>query len=169
MQNRPKLVIEKDRIDHILLGLGWIGWIFLALLPIFYYSELPAEIPRHYGLDGQADAWDDKGMIWSLPTIGSILFFGLMVLRRFPHLFNYPVEITEANAYRHYKSAARLMTVLNTVIILSFAYITFATIQSGMGSMPGLGSWFLPIFLLLIFGAIALYLYKTLAKGDQKQ
>ncbi len=163
LNDRPRINIEKDTLDHIIIGVGWIGWIALILMPIFYYSELPEEIPRHYGLDGQADAWSGKSVIWSLPMIGSILFFGLLILRRFPHILNYPTKITAENAEQQYRMAGRILSITNTLMVLAFSYITFASIQNGLGRMDGLGSWFLPVFVGLILLSIAYYLYQMLA------
>ena len=48
--------------------------IVIAVLPIIYLSQiwdsLPQTIPTHYGLDGQADKFGDKGMLlWFVPTV----------------------------------------------------------------------------------------------------
>jgi uncharacterized membrane protein len=87
-KNQHPIKIPKERIDYFLLALSWLGWLSLVLLPAFSYQELPNRIPIHFDSRGEADGWDDKFAIWELPFIGSILFFGILLLLIFFHLFN---------------------------------------------------------------------------------
>ena len=159
---RPKLKIEPEPIDRIVESIGVIGVILLIGLPIIHYSGLPDIIPRHYGLSGEPDGFSGKGIIWTLPAIGLIMYVGMAILNKFPHIFNYPKEITSENAERQYKIATKLVRFLNTIIVCVFCYITYATIQTALGKQSGLGSYFTPIFVVLIFGTIGIYLYKSI-------
>ena len=62
------------------------------------YFELPEIIPTHYNEAGEADSYGDKLNILALPIISTLLFIGLTILNKRPHLFNYPSEITKENA-----------------------------------------------------------------------
>ena len=157
-----KIEIEPEPIDRIVESIGVIGVILLIGLPIFHYSSLPDIIPRHYGLSGEPDGFSGKGIIWTLPAIGLVMYVGMAILNKFPHIFNYPKEITSENAKRQYKIATKLVRFLNTIIVCVFCYITYATIQTVLGKQSGLGSYFTPIFVVLIFGTIGIYLYKSI-------
>jgi uncharacterized membrane protein len=121
------------------------------VLTITSYSNLPETIPTHYNGAGQADGFGGKATILTLPLIATILFIGLTVLNKFPHVFNYPTEITQDNAFRQYIYATRLIRYLKLIIVFIFGLIEFKTIQNANGEADGLGVWFLPLTMGVIF------------------
>jgi len=96
-----------------------------------------------------------------LPLGGAFLYMLLTVVSRFPHTFNYPCKITQENAEVQYLLARYLLAFLKAEIIWVFVYIQWMTIQVALGKAAGLGLVFLPVFLVLIFGTIAVYFYKS--------
>ena len=165
--NRPKIKIELDLADRVMEGLGILALLTLIGLPIYYYGQLPDSIPRHYGINGEADAYSGKAILWTLPMIGILMFAGLFFLSRKPELYNYPQEVTPENAEKMYKSGAKLIRVLNTIITLAFAYITFSTIRTALGTQSGLGLWFTPVFLGVIFLSMGFYILQFVKKGQK--
>ena len=101
-----------------------------------------------------------------MPIISTFLFIGLTVLNKFPHAFNYPTNISEKNAYRHYTNATRLIRYLKLIIVFIFGLIAFKTIQTAEGKADGLGLWFLPLTMVLIFIPIT---YFTIKSFNEKQ
>lgn len=163
--NRPKIKIKADVFDIIIEVIGVLGVLFLVGLPMFYYSELPDIIPIHFGFDGIADGFNGKKSIWILPTIGVIIFIGINILNKYPHIFNYPTKITEENAERLYRTACKMVRVLNTLVVCVFAYLTYATIQTALKNQNGLGNYFTTIVMVFIFGII-FYFSKRMSKED---
>lgn len=157
---RPKLKV--DISDKIIELLGVIGLIILIALPIFYYNSLPEIVPQHYGANGEPDGWGGKEKIWTLPIIGFLIYVGLAILNRFPNVFNYPKKITEENVVRQFRIATRMIRLLNTLIVYDFSYITYATIQTAFGKQNGLGNYFMPLFIISIFGTVGYSIYKLL-------
>ncbi|NER16145.1 DUF1648 domain-containing protein [Spongiivirga citrea] len=162
--DRPKIKIEKDVLDVFLETLGLAFIIIILVLPIVYYNQLPEKIPTHFGADGTADDFGSKSSIWLLPILGTVMFFGLFMLNKYPHIFNYPQKITAENAKKQYQNATKLIRFLNTSIALVFAYITYSTINVAIGKQSGLGSYFLIAFLVLIFIPIFYFLYRSIPK-----
>ena len=136
--------------------------IFLIVLPFLYYTDLPDTIPIHYGADGKADGYGSKLTIFLLPAIGTLLFAGLTMLNKYPHLFNYPHEITEENKERSYRSAQSMISALKLLVTLIFTYITFVTIRKSGSDTASLGTLFLPLTFFMIFGLIAYYVARML-------
>jgi len=161
---RPRINIKLEPIDRIIELIGIVGLLILIGLPIIYFNELPDTMPIHFGLNGQADAWSDKGTVWMLPIIGIVMYLGMFLLNKFPHIFNYPQKITKDNAEKLYRTATRMVRTLNALIACLFAYITYSTIQTALGNQNGLGDLFMPIFMILIFGTTAYFLYKSIKK-----
>jgi len=121
-------------------------WVYISLS----YSELNSEIPVHFNASGEADRYGDKRSIFLLPLISTMLFIGLSVLNKYPHIFNYPTEITKENAKRQYRNATNLIRILNLIIGFIFAYIIYETINTKTENSKTIGEWFLPTFIIII-------------------
>jgi len=159
--SQPKIKFELNSTDKMLDILVLLGLIVLFAVPFYYYGNLPNEIPTHFNAAGKPDAYGNKTEIWLMPIIGLLLAMGMYYLNRLPHLFNYPVTITEENAAIQYSKATKLMRVINLIIVISFAYINYSTIQTAFGNANGLGNGFIILLLVGMFGAIFYYLFSS--------
>jgi len=88
-----------------------------------------------------------------------VLYIAMFILSRYPHLYNYPWEITEDNAEIQYRMASAFMNGLATGIAWIFLYMTWQTIQTALGNANGLGGGFLFVALFLTLGPLVLYLF----------
>lgn len=161
MKSRPKLKLKLSTTDKILEALGWGSVLIIWGLTITNFSNLPDTIPIHYNGAGQADGFGDKSNILGLPIIATILFLGLTVLNRFPHIFNYTTEITKNNALQQYTYATRMLRILKLIVVIIFGLIVLQTIRHVNGQISGLGGWFLPLTFGLTFIPILYYLIKS--------
>ena len=149
--NRPRLKIEMTKADS---GLEILGCILLSgiwILTIINYANLPETIPIHYNGMGKADGFGNKWNLLTLPIVATILYVGMTILNKYPHLFNYPSDITKQNALKKYKIASRLIRVLKIIIVIIFGLIVIGTLRNINGNADGLGIWFLPLTMGLIF------------------
>ena len=122
---RPKIKIKRDRIDWLLDITGGIMVALAIALPVYHYSSLPENIPIHFNARGVADAYGSKEAIWVLAILVPILYAGMAILASYPHLFNYFVEITRENAERQYRMGARLIRILNLLVVGVFLYMVW--------------------------------------------
>ncbi len=159
--SRPKPEIPLMPADRAINAVGWAGVALLLGFTLYYYPMLPEIIPHHFDAAGQPDSFGDKKIILVLPAIGVLLFIFMQYLSRHPHTFNYNVPITEQNAQEQYRIASRMIRSLAAFISCSFAYITYGTVQAARERWDGLGTWFLPVFLVLIFGLIGYFLWRS--------
>ena len=163
-EERPKIKLIPTTADNLVDLLGWImllsiwGWTFT------HYSALPDTIPTHFNAAGEADGFGSKASIIGLPFIATLLFIGLTVLNRYPHIFNYPTAITQDNALRLYTLATRMLRYLKLVLVLVFGGIELLTIQHATGKAAGLGVWFLPLTLVLVFLPLIYFVVKSVQK-----
>ena len=164
MAERPIIKLEWTALDKILEGLGFLALVLLLVIPIYYYPELPDRIPKHYDAVGQVTAYGGKGTLWIVPIMGLITYSALFFINKVPHIFNYPTEITPENAERQYRMATRMIRTLNVIIVCTFLYSSYGTIQNAMGLHVGLGKGFMPFFLIALFGTIVVYLVKAFKK-----
>ena len=140
-------------------GLAALGmfstWAFLLVL----WRYIPEQIPTHFGFTGAPDAYGPRESI--LPLVGCqfALWLGMtLVLRMPPHLFNFPVEITEANVDRLALSTRVLFRAFKTFLVFTFGLVIVEMVAIGAGAAFQLPGWFLPLVLvspaLLIAGSL---------------
>jgi uncharacterized membrane protein len=160
MEARPKLKIELSKTDRLL---EWTSLLLLAVLwtgTIAFFSKLPDQIPSHFDAAGQADDFSHKKSIFVLPIISTVLYAGMTILNRYPHIFNYPTIVTAENARRLYTSATRLVRVLKLVVVVIFSGIVFMTYKISLSDTEGLGAWFLPVVVGLMLLPVIFYIVK---------
>jgi len=156
MNKRPRIKLQLKQTDKVLEIVGWVSVVGIRALPLTNCSILPEIIPIYFNGAGKADGFGNKTHIFVLPIISTLLFIGLTILNKHPHIFNYPNQITKENAVDQYTNATRMMRVLKLVIVLLFGLIVFKTIQNVNGHADGLGTWFLP-FTIGLFIMLTLY------------
>lgn len=161
MEERPKMKLELTTADKTFEIMGWLLIVAIWVLTFTNYSNLPEIIPTHYNAAGQADGVGGKATLLTLPLVATILFIGLTILNKAPHLFNYPINITQENAFRQYTNATRLIRYLKLSIVFVFGLIAFKTIQNANGEADGLGVWFLPLTMGLIFIPLIYFVMKS--------
>lgn len=167
MNKRPKIRLELTTTDRAVEILGWTVILVVWILTITNYKNLPDIIPIHYNGAGQADGFGGKGSILTLPLMATILFVGLTILNRFPHVFNYPTPIIEENSLRQYTIATRMIRYLKLIVVVIFGLIVLQTIRNVNGQISGLGVWFLPLILGLIFIPLAYFVIKSIKTAKQ--
>jgi uncharacterized membrane protein len=150
MEERPRIKIELSGADRILESVGWLALIFLWVLTILNYTKMPESVPIHFNAAGEVNGYGNKASIFILPVTGLVVFIGMTILNRFPHIFNYPVNITLENAEKQYLNATRTVRYLKSIIVITFLIIEYQTIQTVTGKSEGLGVWFFPVTMGLI-------------------
>lgn len=159
---------KKKPFDAILEIIGLLAILVCFLLPAIFFKQLPDSIPRHYGSDGLPDAFGGKGIIWVLPSVGLVMYFVLGLLSNTPALFNIPVKVTPENAEHYHNRYARMIRILNVGMVALFTYLTYQSIQVGLGRQSGLSSWFLPLSLLFFFGIPLIFILPDLLKAKNQ-
>lgn len=164
MSNRPKLKLNLTTADRVIEVVGLICLIGLWIFTLSNYYSLPETIPIHYNGAGEVDRIGEKWNILALPIVSSILFIGLTILNKYPHVFNYPSTITQENALDYYTNATRLIRFLKLVILIIFGFIVFKTIQNVNRNAVGLGNLFFP----LAFGIVLIPMIYYFTKFKKK-
>ena len=141
------------KVLHFLIVLLLIS---LFVIPAVYYGQLPEEIPSHYNGFGEVDAYSEKSMIWFMPIVGLVLSALVWVVIS---------KLPQHNPHKVPKQIPELFKeLLILFILLPFNYISYATIQVSLGYQEGLGIWFLPVFLGIMFIGVSLLIWKQMGK-----
>jgi len=149
------------KADRFIDAVGMLILMATVALVAWYYRLLPDSIPTHFNVKGEPDGHGGKFMVFVLPAIAAVLFFSMSKLLRSPSSLNFPVSITEENAARQYRNAALMLRLLRVVVVMVFAYLTWATIQVSLGTLQGLSVWFLPVVLLLLGCVVVVFLFRA--------
>jgi uncharacterized membrane protein len=156
----PKIKLKSTGIDWALDSIGIVGIILMIVYVIMCYNDLPNTIPKHYTATGQADGFGGRSILLVLPALTIVIFLILTVSLKFPHLFNYPFAVTDENAERQYKNLTLMVRILKTLMVGIFLFLTYATIQNGLGNKDGLGTWFTALALFSVLGTVGFFIYK---------
>jgi uncharacterized membrane protein len=149
MQTKPKIQLQLSKLDEALELLSKIVLVVMFCLAVFVYSKTPDIIPSHFNALGKPDGFSDKFVIFILPLIGSVIYFGMSQVVKYPNLFNYAVPISEENAERQYELATRMIRFLQLAILIIFTIIILMTYLTTIGMTNGLEIWFLPFALFI--------------------
>ena len=164
-KNRPKMRIGWTMFDLIIEITGLIAVLSMWLIVLLIYFKLPEIIPTHYDITGAVDGFGNKTFILLLAAITTIIFAGMTVLNRFPHVFNYIVKITENNAFVQYMLACRMIRCLKFAIVLLFDLLVIQTIRIAEGKVDSFSAWFIylalgVIFLIVIYFMVKSFIYR---------
>lgn len=158
MDQRPRLKLLLSRGDVLLemlaISLLCICWV----LAIYGFYTLPDSIPVHFDMSGKVTRFGSKFNIFLLSLIATVLYIGMSILNKYPHIFNYPYPITPENAEKQYRSASRVIRWLKFLIVTLFLFIDIVIIQAARNSTNILPSWLFFFVLLLSFAPIGIYL-----------
>ena len=155
--NRPVVRPDLSPADWLIeaLALIMLG-IFLGYV-VYQYPKLPASIPTHFNASGIADDYGSKSSLIAFTVIALAIYVMMTLINLIPYTFNFPGKITPANAMHEYTLATRLIRVLKAIIVTLFFFICLFTTRIVSHQASGLGIWFMPIFLALVFIPIVIY------------
>jgi uncharacterized membrane protein len=133
---------------------------FCILAAMFAYlavrwGDVPDKIPGHYNAMGQVDRIGSKGELLLLPILGWLMYLGMTAVGHFPQIWNTGVTVTQENKERVYRILKSMLSTLKLIVAMVFVYIT---INSSLAI--ALPVWFLPIFLIIMFGSVIFFVVK---------
>ena len=123
-----------------------------------HWDALPDRMPSHFDSGGRPDALRPKGIVLLLPFVSVITYSTLSVFALVPQAFNYPWKVEKKRVPHQLQIGREMVGVMKMIISSSVLWITWRTIEVGLGRQTGLGGAFVPLLLLALGGAIAVYL-----------
>lgn len=165
---RPKINIPMSPLEKVLQLIGAAALLFTFVQLIFFWGSLPATIATHFNGAGNPDGWGSKTSLLFMPILSLVMAAVLTLLERFPHIYNLPCEVTERNAPGVYQAAREMVVWLKLILILTFGYIEFMSIQTARGATSGLGEFFLPVSMGFLLAMMIIYIIRIVRKGRVK-
>lgn len=153
-EQRPRLDIPRSPLEMVLDALTLLGLFALIFIIAYYWGRLPDVIPTHFDINGQPNDWGSPGYILIMALVGASTAIGLYVLTFFPHIYNYPVKITAANAAAQYRLGRTLLRYINAAILLLFSYLEWKMCRDALQAQStGTGGFMIEM---VIYNAIFL-------------
>ncbi|MDR2928361.1 MAG: DUF1648 domain-containing protein [Cytophagaceae bacterium] len=161
MNTSSRVTFPLSIYDRVLefagLAIVFANWILIAVT----YSKLPETVPVHFDAAGEANGFGTKNIILMLPAIATGIFLLMTALIRFPHIMNYPVRITDENAFVQYRLMTRMSRCIAFTIALFFGYIELQSIRVALGRVERFGAIGSIIMTALIFIPVIYYRVKA--------
>ena len=157
-RGKPVIKIPPTKFGLVLEVIGVVVLLLMWGFVAYYYPNLPARIPTHFGADGQPDGFGHKSTLWQLAVAATVLYSLMIWVSRYPHWGNYPVKVTEENAERLYRLCACLLREMGLALNVIFAWLVISVCMVATNQMNGLDLWFLPCVLVLVFAPTIYYI-----------
>ena len=140
------------------------SFLILSIIYILlYYGTLPDEIPRHFNVIGEPDAWIGKGMLFGLLILYGFILLMLFILNYFviistknakdaitfvniPFVNKGQLNSEQAKVVR--KLSARMLAIVNVCVSFLFFYIIYGTIQTALEKQQGIG--LMPLYITIV-------------------
>ncbi|MFC2088368.1 DUF1648 domain-containing protein [Calditrichota bacterium] len=149
------------KVDIILEVISIIALLTFSIFIIFTWSSVPQRIPTHFNWSGIPDRWGAKGTVPIMLYVTVFVFILFSVLSRFPRVINFPIPVNEKNPKNHLQLRFSLILWTKAELIMFTSYIGIQGIRVAFGQSGGLGSYLVPIILVVLFGTIAVFIYRV--------
>lgn len=113
------------------------------------WGNLPEQVPSHYDFKGEPDDYGGNGILIFTLVMGWVMVLTFVVIGLFPQIWNTGVERTPANEAVINRIVKDMMNLMEVGLACMFAYMTVVPVLG-----INMGSWFMPLFLVIIFGTI---------------
>lgn len=122
-KNRPKHKLPMTVMDRVAELISAVVLLTATTFFLIGYSAISDSIPMQYDFSGNVSRMGSKSELLLLLGVLIVIYAGLTVLQRYPHVYNYLVEITEENAERQYSLAVRMIRWLKLMMVSLFSMI----------------------------------------------
>lgn len=130
------------------------------LITVIQFPNLPSEVPSHYNIMGDADAWANKWFIFFLPLVGFGLWLLMGQVGRFPEFINMPNGGEPLNE-EQLQNSMKLMYMIRNEVLLFMSLLTLKEVFTSIGYPIHLGIWEFVIFVAVMTVTIVWYMMKN--------
>jgi uncharacterized membrane protein len=136
------------------------GLVFSGAVVADFYSRLPERIATHFNGEGVANGFGARSTLWVLVGIAFLLYAALSAISLVPRVVNVKRPLAPARERVVLAESMAMVGWIKAEMCWMFAYLCLAMVRNGMGLQVGIGAWFLPVTLVVVFGTCAFYLVR---------
>jgi uncharacterized membrane protein len=147
---------KRSGVDWLLEGIAAASVVAAAAEIVMRWNALPARIPTHFGMSGQANGWGGRNSLLVLLASTIVMFALLTAAEKYQRLVNIPVKVDRESP--QVKRLIRSLAIaMKAVLSAGFFWITHVTVGIAMGERAAMGQVFLPVFLGAVSAPIVYY------------
>jgi uncharacterized membrane protein len=136
------------------------GVVFAGAVVADFYSRLPERIATHFNSAGMANGVGARSTLWLLVGIAVLLYAALSVINFVPRVVNLKRPLAPERERAVLAESLAMVGWIKAEMCWIFAYLCLAMVRNGIGLQVGIGAWFLPVTLVVVFGTCAFYLMR---------
>jgi uncharacterized membrane protein len=136
------------------------GLVFAAAVVADFYSRLPERIATHFNAEGMANGLGARSTLWVLVGIAALLYLILSIIGSLPGVVSVKRQLAPERERVVLAESMAMVGWIKAEMCWMFAYLCLAMVRNGMGLQLGIGAWFLPVTLLVVFGTCGFYLVR---------
>jgi hypothetical protein len=137
------MATRKSGVDWLSDAICIAGLIAAFGLVWSHWAELPMRVPKHFGISGAPDGWGSKQGLWLVPSVATGLYLLLTAVSRHREIMNLPAGI-DRDSPEVISVLGRMFGMVRILLVLTFLYLTWASVSTALGQSTGLGMLFLP-------------------------
>lgn len=149
--------LEKTKFDYVMQGLSLLCLLLTSLYLLFNWGNIDSLIPGHFDSNGMINRMADKSEILITLATGWIMVVGMLIISKFPKIWNVPVLVDKDNQESVYRITKHLLESEMLILSINFSFLSLYPLTSK--NMP---PYYTPLFLGLVFGVMIIYLIKLL-------
>ena len=134
------------------------GLVFTVAVVADFYSRLPERIATHFNEAGVANGFGARSTLWVLVGIALLLYATLTAISFVPRIVSLKKPLTPEREKIVLAESMAMVLWIKAAVCWMFAYICLAMVRNGMGLQVGLGTWFVPVAVVAVFGTCVFYL-----------
>ena len=134
------------------------GLMFAAAVVADFYSRLPERIATHFNEAGVANGFGARSTLWVLVGIAALLYATLSAINFVPRIVSLKRPLAPERERVVLAEVMGMVGWVKAEMCWMFGYLALAMVRNGMGLQVGIGAWFLPVTLVVVFGTCAVYL-----------
>lgn len=158
--DRPKIDIPKSMAAKLFDGFTVAAFAAAIVYLALQWNELPEKIPAHFGASGEVDRWGSRFELFLLPGIAAVMWAGLTLLEKYPHVYNY-MNLTPENTETQYRYGKLFMNVTKNLTTLLLVSTMWDTVRIALGFSDSLNPFLFYGLLGALFAVMAFYFWKV--------
>ncbi len=161
----PIVPIRYSHADYVAEAIALLFLLFSFLTLWLNWSSLSETIPIKFNFAGEPVGRGNKKGLLNFQFAIALIYLLITVVSRFPRWYRYPWKITVQNAARQYKIHRSFFLWLKVFCMGGMSYTTWGAIRVALGRAEGMGTFYMPMSIIILFAMLAVLLVKAIRAG----
>ena len=138
-----------------------LGLLFEEVDVVVHNGSLPQTNKTHFDARGMVNGWCDKSMLWLVPGL-ACFFYAVMTLVSFVPLSRINLPVSAERRVAAAPIARQMIGWMKAELVWIMAALCAMMMRDALGRSNGLGLWFMPVEMGLVFGTVGFYLWRMM-------